>query len=394
MRASSRPSGPSNAGSGTWVAASGRRPARRTRPTARRRRRRHRHQLASSASLEQLARTPGRAGSSWSRIRSTVRGAQPAARPRASADASAWSRSRSSATRQPGQRAGPTRQTHGPNGSPSDHATRGPTPGVALGAVVEQPGGEHVRSRHAAAPQRTPRRRGRGAGRRRASRRTGRAPRAEPGRQRPLAPRGPTRAVRCARTWRALRPRPPATIGRSTDRSGSPEIGAAAEDAGRTPIRRMKIPYCVEERPAAATRVRGGRNRNRTVEPSSGGTGIRLKIAEHDVDHDEVVRGPSTSSRAAGRRRRRRSTHAGTTNAPSDGQEQVRDRARERDHHLAVAPVAQVRRVDRRRLRPADQEPAETASTRRSAGPPIGSKWTIGLSVSRPNSLAVASPSR
>ena len=64
------------------------------------------------------------------------------------------------------------------------------------------------------------------------------------------------------------------------------------------------------------------------------------------------------------------------------------------DEGLAVAPAAQVRRVDRRRLGPAEQDAGRTAATMTSSSPPSGSKWTIGLSVSRPNSFAVPSPSR
>ena len=95
--------------------------------------------------------------------------------------------SRSSAAPQPG-----TARGGAPDPRPERLAQRPgdarPDAGVALGAVVEQAGGQHVAvaSRPSgAAPQR---RRGRGGGRRRASRRTGRAPR---GAARPPAPRAP-----------------------------------------------------------------------------------------------------------------------------------------------------------------------------------------------------------
>ena len=43
---------------------------------------------------------------------------------------------------------------------------------------------------------------------------------------------------------------------------------------------------------------------------------------------------------------------------------------------------------------PNPNEPAEARNETARSGPPTGSKWAIGLSVRRPNSFAVPSPSR
>ena len=80
-----------------------------------------------------------------------------------------------------------------------------------------------------------------------------------------------------------------------------------------------------------------------------------------------------------------------------DRQDQVRERTRGGDDRLAPSAAREVHRVDRRRLRPAEGEaPCETRNDIASRTPPTGSKWTIGLSVRRPNSLrgAVAEPIR
>ena len=48
------------------------------------------------------------------------------------------------------------------------------------------------------------------------------------------------------------------------------------------------MPYCARSGRTCHA-ICGGRNRNSSVDPSSGGTGIRLKIASSDVEHHEVV---------------------------------------------------------------------------------------------------------
>ena len=74
------------------------------------------------------------------------------------------------------------------------------------------------------------------------------------------------------------------------------------------------------------------------------------------------------------------------------GDDQVRERPRKSHERLTASAVAQVVRVDRRRLGPADAKAQDRLMM--SIAPPTGSKWPRGSSVSRPCQRAVESPSR
>ena len=143
ISASSSASGPSKAGSVTSVAASGRRPS----PNATDGRSRRAVIVSRPRPRRGTARrTPGRAGRPGG-----GRGPRHAAAARppasASADASAWSRSRSSAAPPAGDDAarapGPTART----ASPSDHAIRGPAPVSPLAQSWSRPAASTSRSR-------------------------------------------------------------------------------------------------------------------------------------------------------------------------------------------------------------------------------------------------------
>ncbi len=250
---------------------------------------------------------------------------------------------------EPVQRGAPAGQPRGGIADPRPERLaqrpRDPRPDARV-ALARSRGGARPRARRGPSRRRAAgrrRRRGRGAGRRRAcaSNRASSAGRSQAASD--ARSSGRTRAVRCRRNWRPLRAHQ--DIGRRR-RSGCP----SGRLRSRTTPRTMKIPYWFRNGRTCHA-WRGDSTRYRSVEPSSGGTGRKLKIASVTLIQDEQVQDVAEQRQVERRRCARSSTPTPSsrrnTRAAGDRHEEVRGRAGERDDHLAVAPVAQVRRVDR-----------------------------------------------
>jgi hypothetical protein len=114
---------------------------------------------------------------------------------------------------------------------------------------------------------------------------------------------------------------------------------------------------------------------------------------QHDIDEDELLQDQAdeggfdlevlVGEEVASRDR------------AADREDEVRDWPRGGHDRIAAATAFEVHGIHRGRLRPAEPEaPVDPMKLIARRTPPTGSKWTIGLSVSRPNIFAVASPSR
>ena len=240
---------------------------------------------------------------------------------------------------QPGARARgrPTRprgRRGGPGGVPAGHPARDPEdprperlaqrpgdprqrPGVALGAVVEEPRRRGRRGPGRPSGAAPPRRRGRGGGRRRASRRTGRAP---PGAARPPAPCAPRPTPGPSRAPGAGAPYAP-TRKFVTPKIRSPRYAAAEqEDADED-----DEPVLGEDRPQLPALL-GRQEPEQDRRPVERRDRDEVEDREQDVERHEVVDGrpdlvrqrlPRVELDPDPRRRTRRSPPSrGSTTAP------------------------------------------------------------------------------
>ena len=159
---------------------------------------------------------------------------------------------------------------------------------------------------------------------------------------------GLTRATRCSRNWRALRAHQ--DIGDRVDEVAR----AGGSPGGRPRARRRSRTGSRNGRTCQAWR--GVRIRYSSVEPSSGGTGMKLKIASRTLNSDEVV-GDEPDRAAAGRRRPRRAP--GTTKAPSSAIRKFDAGPARATRTSPLRRSLQVGGVHGRGLGPADDEPGQ-----------------------------------